>query len=317
MNRRLSPVGRAFRAWLAMQRDWLEAALRLARGERRPGRVLRRDIRLRRLSRDIEDAFALNTILCAGMLAFDASKPLLFRDWEPGAGWRIVPLLGIYALGAIASATCSTLALRHVRAQYIAYLLFGCTYVAIGIVVAFIVGQTFQPGRMSIITVVWHGAFGVFAAIALANSHFLRDVRLQWHGLGYPATASARDAGSADSAGVPLDRLRTQSSGTDKDSRLEIRKELLREVQWSTTIFVQALAAFTAAFGVSMTLLYKDKNTQSPDIQMTAIQMTVGYGVCLIVCYLWGIAPALATASRLRKKWLPPRSGVVSHTPMG
>lgn len=210
-------------------------------------------------------------------IAFDATKSVLFHEWAPNpvfGPWLLV----IYAVLNMGLASAAWIVLAKHQNQYIAYFLFGVVIALPGIVETLVV-------QRSVITVVWHGAIGFFAGVSVAVNHFAHDVQNQSH---YASHADARLV-------------------------LEIRKELLKELQWSMTTLVQVLAAFSATFGVAMTLLYRVAPAEEhaglrlTDLAATGVQMSVGFGACLFLAYLWGLAPGLAGMASIRRTWtLPP-----------
>jgi hypothetical protein len=156
----------------------------------------------------------------------------------------------------------------------------------------------------------FHAAFGLFAAVVLGFSSSLRNLEETWKKV---ATS---------------DRVRA----------FEIRKELQKELQWMTTLLTQATTVFVSIFGVAMGIVIThraamaeldskaassaasviardDPRVESshkliPTSRSVSVlydsktgQLCIGLGICLVLSFWWGVAPALTTGIKLRQRW--------------
>jgi hypothetical protein len=124
---------------------------------------------------------------------------------------------------------------------------------------------------------VWHGAIGFACALTIAFHRAFADYRLLWDDV----EAQARDSRDV----------------------LDLKKELMKEMQWAMTTYTQVWLGLTAIFGVSMTILFRAGNINDGDLRATAIQMSLGFGACISVAYWGGFSIALDTLFYARRHW--------------
>lgn len=197
--------------------------------------------------------------------------------WWPEWKGLVIGGTFIYAKYAMWNAVCAWIAwviVMTVADWYRIYFLLGCVLAVPGLL-----ATTIEPG---LIPIVWHGALGFFAAMTIAFRRFFDDLKQRWDKVPMPS-ALAEESGKV---------------------ALEVRKELVKEMQWAFTTHLQIWIAFTAIFGVSMTILFKDGRINDADLKATAVQMSLGFGGCLSMAYIFGLAHALRVMQSVRRGWI-------------
>ena len=224
--------------------------------------------RIRRIFGDFV-YFEVAIFLGIGGFTMDCMKPMFFPEFVPlhRFGFWLYVFYFLFDFGA------SLLALwlsRVPKRRYLRYLLFGISIWSAGIFNVFMIEGAMIP-------LVWHGILGFIGAVTVGFNHGARDMLNCW----------------------------VEHAPKEADSKsLEVRKELQKEKQWAFTTYVQIMVAFSAIFGVEMTILFRAGNINSADLKATGIQMTTGFCFCVLTAYLWGISPALAAMRWMRRNWL-------------
>lgn len=214
-------------------------------------------------------------LLCVaviGGLIVDCLKPVWWPEW---AGYRSSgnSIFVWYALFNVLGGALAWTFLVLIADWYVLYLAMGMALLLPGVL-----ANTLELG---LIPIVWHGAIGFFAALTVAFRRFFADLLERW-------------------SRVPLPQ---HGADEQNKSALEVRKELVKEMQWAFTTHLQVWIAFTAIFGVSMTILFKDGQINKTDLKATAVQMTMGFSTCLLLAYWFGIAYALRIMQTVRHRW--------------
>jgi hypothetical protein len=211
------------------------------------------------------------TVFILGYL-LDASKPVLWKEWAPlkqFGGYLFIFYLATNLIGSLIAWACASM-MRDWYAVYFSYAM-----------ILFLVGPADAAFELGLMPVVWHGGLGFAAAATLGFRKAFRDLGHLWP------------------------KVEAES---DKD-RLEVRKELMKEMQWAFTTYVQIWVALTAVFGVSMTILFRSGNINERDLKATGIQMALGFGSCLCIAYWWGLSHAMKVMQKVRSEWLAVGNG--------
>jgi hypothetical protein len=126
------------------------------------------------------------------------------------------------------------------------------------------------------IPVVWHPAIGFMVSLTLHSRHEANAIREAWD-------------------------IADRSLG---EQSLEIKKQLMQEMQWSLTTYTTIWLALTAAFGVSITIMFQTTSTDNIDAKWNGIVMALAFGGCLIISCWFGASHALQVLMDLRRRWI-------------
>jgi hypothetical protein len=214
----------------------------------------------------------LLVVVAVSGLLLDSIKPIWWPQWRAYRefGDSIYIWYGVFNT---VWAVIAWLTVVIIADWYAIYFVLALTLIMPGLLACFL-----EPGLMPI---AWHGALGFVAATTIAFKRFFNDLQQRWE-----TTPSAK----------------AQETERFK-AALEIRKELVKEMQWAFTTYLQIWLAFTAIFGVSMTILFRDGRINDADLKATAVQMTIGFGACLTIAYCFGLANALRIMQKVRHQW--------------
>jgi len=210
--------------------------------------------------------FEIALFFCVGGVIFDSVKPFAFPEFLPLKWFG----LGLYAKYVLFNLVASILALKLaqlLRRRYLRYLVFGLLLLSSGIANILSIEKAMIPP-------VWHGIFGFLGAVTVGFSHGTQDILKSW------------------------------KKSLEREGTLDIKKELQKEMQWAFTTYMQVMLAFAAIFGVAMTILFRGRSVNDPDVKVTGLQMVLGFSLCVLSAYIWGVAPALGTMRWMRRRWM-------------
>jgi hypothetical protein len=197
-------------------------------------------------------------------LCMDITKAAWWPLWRPVHLRGLLGVCGAYVLVAILCALVSTAVIRQIREWFYIYPL---------VVLVFFLGGLSENFWVEhgIIPIFWHPTLGIFAAVLIGFRRFVNEVD-----------------------GV-LRRPRIRP-----DQR-EAIKYLDKQFFGGARFLAQMLFAYTAIFGVAMSIVFSAKDAINDDnYKATGLQMFVAYLGTIFGVYFWFGVPFMRLASRIR-----------------